>query len=237
MSTVPLRGTAAKMSRVQRDPVDPKTLKQKLLFSTGLPRIPEDFRVEAQKLVENLTLQHSGGGGKAFAFTSSHPGEGVSTVCSSVMLAFGLSASGTSLYIDANFASPLAFSRSERSGFSDLLLGRCEVADSVDILEGMPIALLGSGQATAEVATQASDEQIASTFLELRSQFNVIVVDLAPPLLCPFSNRIARVLDGLALVVEAHKTDRLEIEMTVNSLRRAQVPLLGLVYNRRRFRA
>lgn len=236
MSSAPIRTLTALPAEMESTPVHAEELSTRLLDKTGLECLPEDFVIEARKLVGNLTVQSSMTG-KAFGFCGSRMGEGVSTVCTSTVLALATATVGNVLYIDANFADPLRFSRDSGPGFSDVLLGRCELADALQQVDSSSVFLLGVGTVVDGVSAQFGDERLLRLLQEIRTMFAVTIVDLAPPAASPFGVRLARVLDGVIVVVEAHSTERAEVESTVGALRRAQAPVTGLVYNRRRFRA
>jgi tyrosine-protein kinase Etk/Wzc len=65
---------------------------------------------------------------------------------------------------------------------------------------------------------------------ELRQRYDFVVIDTPP--VGPVSDcaLLARWMDGLVLIVTAHKTPRKQLENTLNTLEGA--PVLGIIFNR-----
>jgi hypothetical protein len=75
----------------------------------------------------------------------------------------------------------------------------------------------------------------ADLWQTLRAQFDDIVLDLPTPEVSRIGLATAMVCDGVVVVLEADKTRAPVIENLVSSLRAVKVPILGTVFNKRRF--
>lgn len=69
----------------------------------------------------------------------------------------------------------------------------------------------------------------------LRTQYDEIVLDLPTPEVSRIGLATAMACDGVVVVLEADKTRAPVIESLVSSLRAVKVPILGTVFNKRRF--
>lgn len=70
---------------------------------------------------------------------------------------------------------------------------------------------------------------------ELRSEFDYAVIHAPPAGTCGEAETLARLTDGLVLVLEAHHTRRVSARATKRKLRAANVPVLGAVLSGRTF--
>jgi len=80
-----------------------------------------------------------------------------------------------------------------------------------------------------------TSERLKNRFTELRKEFDFVLVD-APPL-SRYADAITlgQVTDGFVLVLEANATRREVAQMAADSLRAAQIRILGAVLNKRTF--
>jgi Mrp family chromosome partitioning ATPase len=80
-----------------------------------------------------------------------------------------------------------------------------------------------------------TSERLKNRFADLRKEFDFVLVD-APPL-SRYADAITlgQVTDGFVLVLEANATRREVAQMAADSLRAAQIRILGAVLNKRTF--
>jgi len=70
---------------------------------------------------------------------------------------------------------------------------------------------------------------------ELRSDFEYAVIHAAPLGVCSETETLARLTDGIVLVVEAHRTRRVQARMMQQKLRATGVQVLGAILSGRTF--
>jgi Mrp family chromosome partitioning ATPase len=80
-----------------------------------------------------------------------------------------------------------------------------------------------------------NSDLLRARFLELRKEFEYVLVDVPPVALDSTSALLAPFTDGVVLVVEANSTRREVARRVKESLESAHVRLLGAVLNNRTF--
>jgi Mrp family chromosome partitioning ATPase len=95
------------------------------------------------------------------------------------------------------------------------------------------LSVLTAGDVKAGTILDGGSPNLSHVFSQLRSTFDLIVVD-APPFGNGASLGIGALLDGVVLVVEAERTRTYAVQNMASSLRGAGVNLLGVAMNKRR---
>lgn len=171
----------------------------------------------------------------AIALVGCRSGEGVSTASAFLATELAQRGEGRVLLVDANPASPcqhLKFGVNVYPGLSDFGSQRfsdpaCTKATTV---ENLDILTAGNGGSSAN-AFRIFSEALST----LRREYGVIICDL--PALYEHStvSRMAGMLDGVVLVVEAEKTRWEVANKAREELLQANAKILGVILNKRRF--
>lgn len=166
--------------------------------------------------------------------TSSHPGEGKSSVASN--LAVTVAESGQRvILVDGDLRRPVIadnFGLISSVGLTDVVLGRAELADVLQTVGNHPsLQVLASGPIPpnpSEILASARFKDLIDTLAE-----NALVLIDAPPLL-PVTDAaiLARRFDGCLLVVSAGRTTYDELSKSISSIRKIGGEVLGAVLNR-----
>ncbi len=174
----------------------------------------------------------------AVAVTSCGRGAGVSTVCRA--LAATLAEPGTRrvILIDANSAHPSqhdALGVAPGGGLSQVLNGALEVGPATVPAAGRDFSVLPAGEGGARLAAGLGTERFRAVLGELRERFECIVLDCAPVHLSAETAAVARLTDGVVLVLEAGVT-RWEVARAARAaLDHGAVRVIGAVLNKRRY--
>ena len=80
-----------------------------------------------------------------------------------------------------------------------------------------------------------NSEHLKIRFAELRKEFDYILVDVPPLNQYADAMAIGQIMDGLVLVVEADSTRKESALKALETLRAAQIEVLGAVLNKRSF--
>lgn len=178
--------------------------------------------------------------GSTVQFTSSHSGEGVT----SITLAFEkflatMHGADSVVAIEANLREP-SFHRllgvPHENNLRTALAGE-STEKSIHFCqnEGLYVMPAGSDPETSDGSSYASLLQnFGDTLLpELRKKFTYVLLD-SPPLV-PFidSSILCRMVDGVVLVVESNLTRSEVVQHTLEKLRSGQANVLGTVLNKR----
>jgi capsular exopolysaccharide synthesis family protein len=163
--------------------------------------------------------------------TSSVPGEGKSVTCSN--LALSLAAAGRQvLLIEADLRLPRIshyFGIDRTVGLTDVLIGRAALDEVVRPIPGTSLTVLPSGHAPPNPSELLGSDAMRSVLAELRTRFDIIVVD-TPPLLPVADGAVAAAwADGVVLLVRTAKTPRQQVTLSLRSLSSVGARLVGAV--------
>ena len=153
---------------------------------------------------------------------SGNPGEGKSTVASNLALA--LAEIGNSVFkqsvllVDGDLRTPRLqprlhelFGVSNRWGLGDLLEGKTPPSDCEGMVfkTGFPnLYLLPSGSSTVNTTALLHSPRTREYFNRMRNEFLAVIIDTPPMLHMPDARILARLADGVILVVRSGKSMR-----------------------------
>lgn len=160
---------------------------------------------------------------RAIAITASGAGEGKTVVASNFAVALA-ETNQPVLLVDGDLRRPRlhdVFGLSNERGLSTLLRestpAKSYTAEALGQATEVPgLYVLTAGTNSAEAANLLYSPRAAEVFQRLRREFRAIIID-TPPLAIADARGLARLADGVALVVRA---DRASPEMTMAALRR-----------------
>lgn len=118
--------------------------------------------------------------------------------------------------------------RPDRPGLQQVLEQRTSVADAVVTLEGSSLDVLLAG--ASEVAGDLmSGRRMSEVLNEVRSAYEIVVIDSPPMTLLASARSLAARSDGVVMVVRAGQSKRHDIEKTLGAL--GPEKLIGAVLN------
>ncbi|HET9177465.1 MAG TPA: polysaccharide biosynthesis tyrosine autokinase [Terriglobia bacterium] len=179
-----------------------------------------------------LLLGASGSPMRALAVISSRPEEGKTTVA--MTLAMSMAALGRrTVLVDGDLRRPQVhrvLDISNRLGLSSILqdhatLEEAVVPGGIDRLSILPAGPL-SINAREHIAAR-----IGEVIEELKTRFEIVVIDTPPMLGFADGLNVASVADASLLVVRAGRTSRDCVQMVIDQLRQVRAQLAGIVLN------
>jgi polysaccharide biosynthesis transport protein len=193
----------------------------------------------ARTLRTNLEAQLRDRPANIIVVTSPTRGDGKTTI--SVLLAEGLARLGRMvLLMDADLRRPAILNMLWRGqgptrggGLSDVLRGQVPMSEAA--VPGWRQGLWVLGTKEDPEAGDLLARRFAAVIAEARQRFDVVVVDTPPLLSTDDARTIARVADGVLLVIKAG-TVTSSVHEAVLALESLNVPVLGVVGNRIRER-
>lgn len=172
---------------------------------------------------------------RTLGLTSCYRGEGVSTVAAQLAVAAAQSGDVRVLLVDANPARPAVhrmFGAASGPGWSDVLREETDLETALQPIDAPHLFVLAAG--TSPGASRRRDESARCRYAveELRNEFDLVVFDL-PPAGDAGADRLAAMLDGVLLVIEAERVRWQAALRTKEHLLRGDARLLGAVLNKR----
>jgi capsular exopolysaccharide synthesis family protein len=176
---------------------------------------------------------------RIIAVTASYEGEGTSTVSANLSIALAKNSREKVLLVDANLGNPcmqdLFCSADDAKGLSDLISGRADYVEPIP-QSGYPrLWLLPAGQALTGEAACIDPKFMEGVLAKYRSDFSYIVIDCPSVWRSNLPTRVATVVDGVILVVEAERVRVQIVERTKERLEEVNARILGVVLNKRQF--
>ena len=211
-------------------PFDPTTQVRDFNSSLDL-RTPG---MEAYRVVRtNLQFVEVDAREKVFVVTSAVPGEGKTTTAVNLGIAHAQSGQRV-LLIEADLRRPRAsraLGLDESVGLTTVLIGRVDVADAIQKHGGGNLHVLASGAIPPNPAELLQSMAMRDLLIQLRPQYDVIIVD-APPLL-PVTDAavLAAQADGALLVVKHGRTRRDQVATAASRLTQVDASPIGIVLN------
>jgi tyrosine-protein kinase len=140
------------------------------------------------------------------------------------------------LLIEADLRRPavtryLALGENTRPGLAELVLDPARrLEDAIERHDQFGFDTIVAGAADAPIHQVFRMPRLQALLTELRQRYDYVVIDTPP--VGPVSDcaLLARWMDGLVLIVTAHKTPRKQLENALNLLEGA--PVIGIVFNR-----
>ena len=173
-------------------------------------------------------------GYQSIMFVCGLPGAGATTAVTNV--ASVIAASGKSVVvIDGDFRRSRLASAYEKEesgkGFGDLLIDKATLDDAlVTIDDG--ISLISAGTPANRVIERLNNGRFESILAELRSRFDIILIDTPPAVVAGDAMALANCVDSAVLVVRANREQRGLVARIIRQFDDSPCHLVGLLLNR-----
>lgn len=170
---------------------------------------------------------------KSLVVTSSLPGEGKSSTASNLAIAL-TQAGWRVLLVDADLRRPRIpeyLGIEGGVGLTDVLIGRAELGDVVQLWGPNGLCVLPSGPVPPNPSELLGSQQMKHVVKRLSDDYDMVIID-APPLL-PVTDAaaLAAVCDGALLVARYAKSRREHLVRATNLLASVNARVLGTVLN------
>jgi len=197
---------------------------------------PQSFEAEQFKILRtNILFPSSGKPPRVIMVSSAVPGEGKSFVASNLAISIAQNIDEHVMLMDCDLRVPSIHKRfgfEEVNGLSDYLSGNKSLA-SLLVKTGLKkLSILPGGKLPSNPAELLSSDKMAKLIHEVKDRYNdrYVIIDSAPPQLTAESAALARLVDGVILVINYGKTNREIIADLVEKLGKEKI--LGIVLNR-----
>ncbi|UIJ33483.1 polysaccharide biosynthesis tyrosine autokinase [Allobranchiibius sp. GilTou73] len=186
-----------------------------------------------RQLRTNLRFVNVDNPPKAIVVTSPNPGEGKSTVAST--LARVLADAGTpTVLIDADLRRPTVaevYGIDGSVGLSQVLAGTVELEDALRSVSTENLRILPAGRVPPNPSELVGSDRMRSLLSTLRED-HMVIIDAPPILPVTDAGLLAAAADGAVLVAVMGRTAKEQLRVSVSMLERINARLLGSVINR-----
>jgi capsular exopolysaccharide synthesis family protein len=164
------------------------------------------------------------------------PGAGTTTVATN--LAAAAAAAGRKVVVvDANFRRPRLGEAmdvtADGPGLGDVLMEKVALDESITRSD-LGIDLIMAGRPASRVFERLNNGQFDSIIAELRSRYDLVLVDAPPAVVAGDALVLASKLDAAVLVVRANQEQRGLVARLISQLSDAHCEMLGILLNRPR---
>jgi succinoglycan biosynthesis transport protein ExoP len=210
------------------------------LFVPGTPalQIKGMAREEVTRLIQRLFLMPGAQGPRQVVFAGTEKGSGCSWICAHAADVLASQTAGSVCVVDCDVHFPTLhaeFQVPNHFGLAEALLGGEPIRQFAQQLSRPNLWLLSCGSRNEHTQQLLTLEIMRRRMVELRSQFDYVLLD-APPL--NSSNQgivLGSWCDGIALVLRANSSSRKAAHKALEDLQAAKVSVLGAVLNQRTF--
>lgn len=173
------------------------------------------------------------GAGRAIGVTSSVQSEGKSSTAANT--AYALSEAGHKvLLLEADLRRPSIGSKlgiARTPGLTNLLIAKGDYKEAVQRCEMAPkLDILTSGDIPPNPSELLASNRMARLMVQLKEDYDYIVVDLPPVTAVSDALAVSKNLDGVVMVVRSGVSDQHMLAETLRQLEMVNVPVLGFVY-------
>ena len=200
--------------------------------------LSEEVQSYYRTLLRNLPWPGEEGGEplRTLALTSCQRGTGTSTVALHLAVAAAQRGAGRVLLVDGHLDWPTLFRRlgvQAGPGLAELILDDLSAADVVQAGPAPNLSVITAG-GRCDAAAVYESPFLASTIETLKTSYDLVIFDLPPTIDSKGGLRLASMLDGVLLVLEAERVRWQVAEHAAQTLLRTQCRLLGSVLNKSR---
>ncbi len=197
---------------------------------------PESFEAEQVKIIRtNILFPESGIPPRTIMVTSAAPGDGKSFIAASLSISIAQSLEEHVLLMDCDFRNSSIhglFGYPQGQGLSDYLAKDLELSSVIGKTALEKLSIIQGGTISSNPSELLSSKKMFDLIAEAKKRYSdrYIIVDTPPPQITAEASAIARIVDGIIIVVSAGYTNRDKVTHLLDILGRKKI--LGVVINR-----
>jgi Mrp family chromosome partitioning ATPase len=203
-----------------------------VLATTGMARD------EITKLVNRLFLIPGAEAPRSVVFMGTEVGNGCTWLCARLGELLASQVRGSVCLLDCNLGSPglhQQFGLQNHHGLSDALTQNDGIRRYLRPLSRPNFSLLSCGSPADNGQALLASERMGMRLQELRDEFDYVIIDAGPLDGGTGGIVLGSLADGVVLVLKANSSRRDTARKAMEEFQVANVPILGVVLNRRTF--
>lgn len=191
-------------------------------------REAEAFRTIRTTLLHCLRNDH-----KLLQVSSAEPGDGKSTIVANTAISMA-QAGKRILLVDCDLRRPTQhslFGLNQEIGLTDVLLDEIEWRNAVRSTSVEGLSILTAGLCPENPAELLSKPRLGEILQQMRSDYDLIMLDSPPILAVSDPNILSKHVDGMTVIARMMKNKRAIVTRTMETLRVHGVKVFGLIAN------
>jgi tyrosine-protein kinase Etk/Wzc len=175
---------------------------------------------------------------KIFVISSPSSAEGKSLTTANIAISFAQGGTNT-LILDCDLRRATQhkyFELERKPGLTNYLFNEVQLSDIVKKTPISNLHIITAGSSPPNPAELAASGRMAAFLKEIRSKFDIILVDTPPIMACVDSRILAGRGDGMIMIAKVESTSYKAILHAVNLSQRLNVELLGIILNQTEMR-
>jgi Mrp family chromosome partitioning ATPase len=233
-------GKAQEMLRqraeMQQPPVD--STAEEFVPGTPALQIEETAREELTKLVQRLFLLPGAAAPRQVVFAGTEQGNGCSWISAHAADILASQVRGAVCVVDCDLRFPTLhkeFQVANHYGLADALQNTEPIRQFIQQLSRPNLWLLSCGSLNEESPKLLALERMRKRMFELRSEFDYVLLDVAPLNSSNHGLLLGSWCDGVALVLKENFSNRKAAQKALKELGAINAPVLGAILNHRTF--
>lgn len=233
-------GKAQEMLRQRTEQQQPPVDSPGEEFVPGTPalQIEGGAREEVMKLVQRLFLLPGAAAPRQVVFAGTEQGNGCSWIAAHTADILAAQVRGSVCVVDCDLSRPTLheeFQVANHYGLADALQGSEPIRQFVQQLSRPNLWLLSCGSLNEESPKLLTLDRMRKRMFELRSEFDYVLLDVAPLSSSNHAVMLGSWCDGVTLVLKENTSNRKAAQKALRELQAVNAPVLGAVLNQRTF--
>ena len=195
----------------------------------------EFFTVEAYKLARtNIALSIIKQGCKRIVFTSSMASEGKTTTSCNIAAAFSKHLNTKTIIVDCDLRKLTVskfFKLKNNPGLTNCLSGMCELDEVIQTVPGTNLDVLTGGILPPNPSELLASKEFAAVLDELSKRYDYVILDTPPINIVSDALPVAEKADGVVMVVYEERSNYVDLDKAVETLKRCDAKILGFILN------
>ncbi len=175
---------------------------------------------------------------KIFIISSPSVSEGKSLTTANLAMSFAQGGNRT-LILDCDLRKTVQhkyFEVDRKPGLTNYLYGEVELEDIIRDTGVANLFLITAGSSPSNPAELLASQKMKRLLEKLRTQYDFILVDTPPILVCSDSRVLAETADGMIMIVKVEFTNIKALDHAINLTKHLNIDILGLILNQVEFR-